>query len=144
MMSNPEISIIVPVHNLEKYIETTVESLLNQTFSDIEIILVDDGSTDSSPMICDKLAEQHGCITAIHQENLGVSVARNTGVAAAKGKYIGFCDGDDTVEPDMYEFLYNLAVKDNADISLCEVRFILPDGSVKNIATGEYKVWDNN
>lgn len=140
-MNYPKISIIVPVFNLDKYIEDTIKSLLNQTYKNIEIILVDDGSTDNSADICDKLADTHKNISVIHQKNQGVSAARNAGIAAATGELIGFCDGDDTIDADMYEFLYNLIEKDNADIALCEVRFILEDGKIRNIATGQYNVW---
>lgn len=143
VLNYPKISVIVPIFNLEKYVEDTVNSLLAQTYKNIEIILVDDGSTDNSPEICDCLAEQNENIKIIHQNNLGVSAARNAGVSAASGELIGFCDGDDTVDNDMYEFLYNLIVKDNADIALCNLRVIMPDGSIRNLATDKYKVWDN-
>lgn len=142
-MNSHKISIIVPVYNLDKYIEATIESLLNQTYKNIEIILVDDGSTDNSPKICDRLAKENSCIKVIHQQRSGVSVARNKGVEVSTGDYIGFCDGDDLADSDMYEFMYNLAIKDDADISICELRFILEDGTKKNIATGKYKVWEN-
>lgn len=134
---------VIPVYNLEKYIETTISSVLNQTYKNIEIILVDDGSTDGSLKVCRELAEKHASIKVISQSNSGVSAARNTGIAASSGEFIGFCDGDDTIDPDMYEFLYNIIVEDNADIAISEVRFVMPDGSVKNIATGRHEVWEN-
>ena len=143
-MSNAKISIIVPVYNIEKYIEKSVESLVNQTYKNIEIILIDDGSTDSSPQICDKLKKEDTRIKVIHQPNKGVSAARNAGLDAACGDYIGFCDGDDIADKDMFEFLYNLAVSDNADIAMCEVRLVFENGEVRNTATGEQKVWDDN
>ena len=143
-MSNAKISIIVPVYNIEKYIEKSVESLVNQTYKNIEIILIDDGSTDSSPQICDKLKKEDTRIKVIHQPNKGVSAARNAGLDAACGDYIGFCDGDDIADKDMFEFLYNLAVSDNADIAMCEVRLVFENGEVRNTATGEHKVWDDN
>lgn len=142
-MQSHKISIIVPVYNLDKYLEDTVNSLINQTYKNIEIILVDDGSTDTSPQLCDRLAGENECVSVIHQKHSGVSFARNAGVKAASGDYIGFCDGDDLADPDMYEFMYNLAIKDNADIAICELRFILEDGRKKDIATGKYKVWDD-
>lgn len=142
-LNYPKISIVVPVYNLDKYVETTVNSLLAQTYKNNEIILVDDGSTDNSPEICDRLAKAHSNVKSLHISNSGVSAARNAGMAAAEGEYIGFCDADDTIDSDMYEFLYNLVQKDNADIALCEVRFILQDGTLRNIATGKYQVWHN-
>ncbi|MEE1125698.1 MAG: glycosyltransferase [Acutalibacteraceae bacterium] len=142
-MSKPKISIIVPVYNLENYIEKTVTKLTNQTYQNIEIILVDDGSTDKSPEICDKLAEKDSRVKVVHTVNQGVSSARNTGVANASGEYIGFCDGDDDVEDDMYEFLYNNLVEADADISICGVKIINPDNSVSYINTGNDVVWDD-
>ena len=139
----PLISVIVPVYNAEKYIEKTVECILSQTYENIELILVNDGSSDNSGQICRSLAQDNPRILFISQPNRGVCSARNAGMNAANGEFIGFCDGDDTIDPDMYEFLYNLIEQDNADISICEVRFILPNGSVKEIATGVRKKWNN-
>lgn len=142
-MTYPKISIIVPVYNLENYIEKTVNQLSNQTYKNLEIILVDDGSTDNSFEICKKLSEKDSRIVAIHQQNSGVSTARNTGIKHASGEYIGFCDGDDAIENDIYEFLYNNLVADNADISICGVTMINPDMSVNNISTGKHIVWES-
>ena len=96
------LSIIVPVYNVEKYLEDCVESLLNQTYQNYEIILVDDGSTDSSGKICDIVAESSSKIKVIHKENGGLSSARNTGLRAARGRYIGFVDSDDYILPTIY------------------------------------------
>lgn len=142
-MSKPKISIVVPVYNLEDYIEKTVTKLTNQTYQNIEIILVDDGSTDKSPEICDNLAKKDNRVKVIHTVNQGVSPARNTGVANATGEYIGFCDGDDDVEDDMYEFLYNSLVEADADISICGIKIVHPDNSVSYLNTGEDTVWDD-
>lgn len=142
-MTYPKISIIVPVYNLENYIEKTVSQLTNQTYKNLEIILVDDGSRDNSLEICNTLAKNDSRIVVIHQENSGVSAARNTGIKHASGEYIGFCDGDDTIENDIYEFLYNNLVADNADISICGVTMINPDMSVNNISTGKHIVWES-
>ena len=87
---NPEISIIVPVYNSEKYLEECIKSILNQTFADFELILIDDGSDDSSGLICDKYAEKDKRIIVVHQENKGICGARNAGLDIARGKYIGF------------------------------------------------------
>ncbi|WP_034765862.1 glycosyltransferase family 2 protein [Rossellomorea vietnamensis] len=118
---NPGISIIVPVYNVEPYLRDCVDSILDQTFTNIEIILVNDGSTDNSGLICDSYSNGHSNIRVIHKEHKGVSSSRNSGVAAAKGDYIGFVDGDDRIEPNMYLELYNLCVETKSDISICKL-----------------------
>lgn len=115
----PKISIIVPVYKCENYLETMLQSLMLQTLQEIEIILVDDGSPDSSGDICDNYAKKDKRIVVIHQENKGAGVARNAGLAIASGEYIGFCDSDDWIELDMYEKMYNQALLNNADIVRC-------------------------
>ncbi|MCK2016877.1 glycosyltransferase [Peribacillus frigoritolerans] len=115
----PVISIIVPVYNAEKYISKCVESIIVQTYRQLEIILVNDGSSDSSPQICDLLAKKDNRIKVIHKRNGGVSSARNEGLKIAQGEYIGFVDSDDWIEEDFFNILYNSIVKDNADISIC-------------------------
>lgn len=105
-MSNPFlISVIVPVYNIEQYLERCVRSIMEQTYRDLEILLVDDGSTDQSGAICDRLAGEDARIRVFHKENGGSSSARNLGIANAKGEYLGFIDSDDHIEPDMYEIL---------------------------------------
>ena len=99
------ISIIVPVYKAEKYLDNCINSLLSQTYTDLEIILVDDGSPDASGAICDAYAAKDSRIKVIHQQNGGLSAARNAGLFVASGEYVGFVDADDTVEPDMYELL---------------------------------------
>ena len=115
-MKNIKVSIIVPVYKTEKYLKRCLDSLLNQTLEDIEIILVDDGSPDSAPALCDNAAKTDGRIKVIHKKNEGLGMARNTGIDAACGKYIGFVDSDDFVKTNMYEYLYNTAVRHNADL----------------------------
>lgn len=115
----PIISVVVPVYNAEKYLKKCVDSLTSQTFKDIEIILVDDGSPDNSGELCDELAKTDNRITVIHKENGGQSSARNAGVRAAKADLIGFIDSDDYVDLDMFEMLYNNIVSENADVSVC-------------------------
>ena len=117
----PEISIIVPVYNVEKYIRKCIESILNQTFSDFELILVDDGSTDNSGKICDEYKLKDDRIIVIHKKNGGLSSARNVGIDKATGKFLGFVDSDDYIEKDMYETLYNDIKEFDADISVCQV-----------------------
>lgn len=116
-----EISIIVPVYNVEKYLNKCVDSILNQTFRDFELILVDDGSPDNSGAICDQYAEQDSRVKVIHNENRGISEARNSGINIAKGKYYGFVDSDDYIAEDMFEILYKNIRKYNADISSVEL-----------------------
>lgn len=121
---NPLISVIVPVYNVENYMRRCVDSLIHQTMANIEIILVDDGATDSSPEICDNYARRYSNITVIHKLNGGLGSARNAGMQIAKGKYIGFVDSDDYVSEKMYMTLWNLAESNNADCAYCEcIRF---------------------
>lgn len=119
----PKISIIVPIFSAEKYLASCVESLINQTHSNIEIILVNDGSTDKSGELCEKYASIDERITVIHKENGGVSSARNAGLDIATGEWIGFVDADDIAEPDMYEYLLNAAIENGADIVQCAMIF---------------------
>lgn len=116
------ISVIMPCYNAEKYIEETLESVLAQTFKDFEIILIDDGSTDSTKEIIDKYAERYNNITAYHQENHGQGYERNFGVKKAQGKYIHFMDSDDLLEPDCYEKAYAYAIENDADLILFEAK----------------------
>lgn len=109
------ISIIVPIYCVEKFIDQCIKSIINQTYKDIEIILVDDGSPDNCPAICDKYAEQDNRIKVVHKENGGLISARKAGLAAASGEYICFVDGDDWIEPDMYEKIFESIKKYRAD-----------------------------
>lgn len=126
------ISIIVPVYNAEKYLTDTISSILQQTYKDFELILVDDGSKDNSPQMCDLIAEKDERVVVIHKENQGVSAARNTGIDQARGEYICFIDSDDYVEKDMLECLVNNAEEYKADISCCGLVQVALDGEVKN------------
>ncbi len=117
----PIISIVVPVYKIKKsYLERSVDVLIHQTFQDIEILLIDDGSPDNCGQICDELAQTDGRIKVIHQSNQGVSVARNAGVEASKGKYIVFLDPDDWLEPDYCETLYKKIEQTHADVVFCQ------------------------
>lgn len=113
------VSIVVPVYKSEKYLETCIESIIQQTYRNIEIILVNDGSPDSSGKICNRYAELDSRICVIHKENAGVSAARNTGLASASGQYIQFVDSDDYLDKTMVQCLLDSAVKHNSDIVLC-------------------------
>lgn len=126
---NQLISIIVPVYNVELYLDKCLKSIVNQSYQNIEIILVDDGSKDNSSSICDKWALLDKRIKVIHQENRGVSAARNVGLDIAKGELIGFVDPDDEIELDMYESMIRNMNISNADIVACGVRESFVDGS---------------
>ena len=113
------ISIVIPVYNVQDYLNKCLDSVLNQTYNNIEIILVDDGSTDKSGEICDKYNEKDNRIQVIHKQNGGLSDARNVGIKNARGKYITFVDSDDYLELDYIEYLYNLIKKYNTKMSIC-------------------------
>lgn len=146
-MKKETISVVVPIHNVECYLEQCIESIQKQTYDNIEIILVDDGSEDASGKICDKYAQDDSRIKVIHQKNGGLTVARRNGVNLAKGKYIGFVDGDDWIEPEMYEYMLNKAMTDYSDIvTIAGIReynnykTVLQDG----IDSGRYVINDND
>lgn len=119
-MNRELISVIIPIYNVEKYLKECIDSILNQTYKNIEIILVDDGSTDNSPNICDEYTQKDTRVITIHQKNQGVSSARNKGLEASKGNYIFWIDSDDYVKEDCIEKLYNLLKKYDSDISICD------------------------
>lgn len=112
------ISVIVPIYNVEEYLPACIESILNQTYKDLEILLIDDGSTDNSGKICDKYARMDNRCIVFHQANKGVSEARNTGLNYATGEYISFVDGDDYIHPQMIEILYEEIKKEDYDFSM--------------------------
>ena len=127
MNNCPLISIIVPVYNTEKYLSKCLDSILNQSYKNLEIILVDDGSKDGSGDICDKYAAVDSRIKVIHKENEGVSKARNTALEIATGDYIGFVDSDDTINPEMFKILYNNLVNNEVEISICDFKMVYND-----------------
>ncbi|MBU3180711.1 glycosyltransferase family 2 protein [Clostridium psychrophilum] len=114
-----KISIIIPIYNTEKYLNRCLDSVINQTLKDIEIILIDDGSTDNSLKICKEYNSNDKRIKLIHKKNEGVSKARNIGLSYATGEYISFIDADDWVEPNMLEELYNLIIPNNTEFCMC-------------------------
>lgn len=118
-MPDAKISIIVPVYDVELYLQRCLDSIVNQTYQNLEIILVDDGSPDNCGIICDRYAAQDKRIKVIHQSNMGLSAARNKGLDTATGNYIGFVDSDDWIETDMFEYMLNNAMKYHADIVVC-------------------------
>ena len=123
----PLISVIVPVYNVEKYLEQCVESIRNQSYTNLEIILVDDGSPDNCPVMCDRFAEVDERIRVMHKENGGLSDARNAGIGQATGQYIVFVDSDDWIHQDMISILCQALVENGADISTCEYQKVNED-----------------
>ena len=141
----PKISIIVPVYKVEKYIEQCIESILNQTFKDFELILVDDGSPDKCPEICDKYALKDERIKVIHQKNRGLSAARNTGIDVSSGDYLCFIDSDDLIASEYCQQLYNLLENNDYDFSVCGMyRFRDEYESFPRVFNLESKVWNSN
>lgn len=116
------ISVIVPVYRVEKYLPACIDSILNQTFTDFELILVDDGSPDRCPEICDETAKRDARVRVIHQANAGLSAARNAGIEVAHGAWLSFVDSDDFLAPDFLETLHDAAVRAGADCALCGVQ----------------------
>lgn len=115
----PTLDIILPVYNTERYLDQCIESIVNQKFNDWHLIVLDDGSTDSSPEICDRWAQRDKRITVVHKQNSGLSDTRNTAIDMSTAEYIGFVDSDDWIEPDMYSFLIDNIKKHDADIAVC-------------------------
>lgn len=128
-MDQPLISIIIPAYNISDYLTNCLNSVLNQTYANTEIVLVDDGSVDDTGKIADRYQKLYPSkVNVIHTENHGVTMARFEGILASSGEWVGFVDGDDEIEPDMYERLYNNAIKYGADISHCGHKTIVNGG----------------
>ncbi|QUO23347.1 glycosyltransferase family 2 protein [Clostridiaceae bacterium Marseille-Q4143] len=130
-MTTPLISVIVPVYRVEEYLERCVKSILSQTYENLEVILVDDGSPDQCPAICDACAEKDARVKVIHQENKGLSGARNAGIDAASGEYLAFVDSDDYVSPHFIEELYQLLQDTGCAIGQCRFSYMKGDGLVE-------------
>ena len=130
-MTTPLISVIVPVYRVEAYLERCVKSILSQTYKNLEVILVDDGSPDQCPAICDACAEKDARVKVIHQENKGLSGARNAGIDAASGEYLAFVDSDDYVSPHFIEELYQLLQDTGCAIGQCRFSYVKGDGLVE-------------
>ena len=126
------ISVIIPVYNAEQHLERCLQSVLKQTYSNLEIILVDDGSTDRSGEICDEFGRRDNRIIVVHKKNGGQAQARNKGLDIAKGDYIGFIDDDDVVDSRMYELLLLNALKENVEISGCSTMMVYQNGDKVN------------
>ena len=139
----PTISVVVPVYKVEPYLDRCVESILAQTVTDLEIILVDDGSPDSCPAMCDAWAAREPRIRVIHKPNGGLSSARNAGVDAARGAYIGFVDSDDYILPDMYRRLLAAIREHDAELAICGYAYVDQEsGAVDAVETGKSPLKD--
>lgn len=125
----PLISIIIPVYNVASYVSRCLQSVVNQSYENLEIIVVDDGSTDDSGSICDEFANRDPRIRIIHKINGGLSSARNAGLDIAKGEYIGFVDSDDYIEPKMYELLFDACHKNGCSLSVCGINYVFENGT---------------
>lgn len=128
MNQKPLISVVVPVYNVEKYLNKCLDSIIGQTYKNLEIILVDDGSTDDSGAICDVYREKDSRVIVVHQKNQGLSGARNTGIHMANGELLGFVDSDDYIVENMYERLLDVLLKNDAQISICDCECIMEVG----------------
>lgn len=126
----PKISVIIPAYNAEEFIARAVSSALSQTFADLEVIVIDDGSIDKTAEICAKLADTDGRVRLISQKNAGVSVARNVGISLATGEYIAFLDADDSILPNAYEVMLTAMAENCADCAMCAYSDEYPDGTV--------------
>lgn len=134
-MTNALISVIVPVYKVEAYLDKCVRSIVDQTYRNLEIILVDDGSPDRCGAICDAWAEKDDRIKVIHKKNGGLSDARNAGMEVATGEYMGFIDSDDYAAPDMYRLLLERLTADGSDIAACGVEMVFEDGTPERMLT---------
>ena len=130
-MESEKISVIIPVYKVEKYLAKCVDSVLAQTYGDLEILLVDDGSPDGCGAICDGYASRDSRVRVIHKPNGGLSSARNAGLDAASGAYVGFVDSDDYIDPAMYEKLHAALVSTGADVCVCDVVYVDEQGALK-------------
>lgn len=138
------ISIIVPIYNVEQYLIQCLESILNQTCRDIEIILIDDGSQDCCGEICDEYARKDNRIKVYHTNNGGLAAARNYGIEKATGEYIGFADSDDWIEPDMFEVLLSQAEKHKAEIAICGCYYeYLGKTETSSVMQNGFELYDN-
>ena len=134
-MTLPKVSVVVPVYNTEKYLKECIGSITSQTLEEIEIIIVDDGSKEECALLCDELSKTDERIKVIHKNNEGLGFARNSGIEASSGEYIGFVDSDDYIDSKMFESLYEAAHKNNADLAISGISFV---GGNTFGKTGEY------
>lgn len=138
-MASPKISVIVPVYNAEKYLHRCIDSILAQTFTDFELLLIDDGSKDNSGKICDEYVDMDSRVRVLHKENGGVSSARNMGLEHACGKWITFVDSDDWIEPTMYEMMYDDAIKKGVELVYCDMNMVYED-KIETYQSAEFHI----
>ena len=138
MEHKPLISVVVPVYNVEKYLDKCVQSIRAQSLPQLEILLVDDGSTDGSGAMCDSCAKEDDRIRVIHKEDGGLADARNRGIDEAAADLVAFIDSDDFIEPDMMELLYTNMQRENADVSICGIYHLYADKLKRESATVDY------
>lgn len=134
-MEQQKISVIVPVYKVEAFLDRCVQSITSQTYKNLEIILVDDGSPDNCPAMCDAWAVKDNRVKVIHKKNGGLSDTRNAGMAIATGELMGFVDSDDWIAPDMYQYLHDLMAGDNSDIAACGAEMVWDDGTPSRMLT---------
>lgn len=132
IQSSPLVSVVVPIYNVERYLDACIESVMGQTYLNLEVILVDDGATDSCPEKCDAWAARDGRIKVVHKQNQGLGMARNSGLEAASGKYVCFFDSDDYVDANAIECLVSHAERTGADVVMSGIRRVFDDGTVLN------------
>lgn len=141
---NPLVSVIIPVYKVEQYLKKCIDSIINQTYKNLEIILVDDGSPDDCPAICDEYAKNDSRIKVIHKKNGGLSDARNAGMAIAKGDYISFIDSDDWIDLSMFEIMVSRLIKDHSDVVSCGVKWVEEDGTlIREVSNNKYELLSN-
>ncbi len=138
------ISVIVPVYNVARYLPECIDSILDQDYKDLEVILIDDGSTDLSGTICDQYAQKDLRVTVIHQKNGGAAAAKNAGLRAARGEYLSFVDSDDVLEPGAYSHMLAILRESDADAVECSFRDLYRDGKEDQILISERQVFDRN
>lgn len=143
VMKNYEISVIIPIYNVEKYLDRCIESVVKQAFRSIEIILVNDGSTDSSGEICEQWMKKDERVIYIYKKNGGLASARNAGLKAAHGNYIAFVDSDDYLDANMYKVLYENAVNYDADVVSCGIYEFWEDGTLRNELKKRFHILNN-
>lgn len=142
MINKKKLSIIIPVFNVEEYLPKCIESVVNQTYDNLEILLINDGSTDNSGVICDNFAHKDERVKVVHKENGGLSAARNLGLSLATGHYIAFLDSDDYIDSEMYETLVDALENADADIAACGFKEIYQNKTIVNSHTNSVTIYD--
>jgi len=138
-MNQPLLSVIVPCYNVEKYIDKCIESIVNQSYANLEIILINDGSTDKTGYLCDSWAKKDERIKVIHKHNEGPSLARKNGIEASSGEYLAFIDSDDWIDPEMFTGMMNALINTNSEIAQCDFCVVEEDGSLKHLVNENKK-----